>query len=218
MIHLLVDYENVHYSGLEGTEYLTPEDTLTIFYSKPCRYIPQYRMKHILDSGCKFEICELVSKRKNALDFYIASKVGEIFAEDRNANVAIVSKDNGFKSVRDYWNVRLNPSSRLVKNDTITSCIISSAEPYQRRINLQQNTSRVELIRALQIYTENEKTVRIKKQLCDTFENTEYEKLIPQIVDIVEGSNDLKNMYISSLKTFGKEKGLGVYRQLKQVV
>ena len=218
MIHLLVDYENVHYSGLEGTEYLTPEDTLTIFYSKPCRYIPQYRMKHILDSGCKFEICELVSKRKNALDFYIASKVGEIFAEDRNVNVAIVSKDNGFKSVRDYWNVRLNPSSRLVKNDTITSCIISSAEPYQRRINLQQNTSRVELIRALQIYTENEKTVRIKKQLCDTFENTEYEKLIPQIVDIVEGSNDLKNMYISSLKTFGKEKGLGVYRQLKQVV
>lgn len=218
MIHLLVDYENVHYSGLEGTEYLEPDDSVTIFYSEPCKFIPNYRFKHILDSGCKFEICELVSKRKNALDFYIASRVGEIFANDRKANVAIVSRDNGFRAVRDYWNVRLNPTSRLVRNDTIASCIISSAEPIQRRRIIQNNMERVELMKELQVYEENENMKKIKANLYDVFGNTEYVNLIPKIIEIVEKNDGMKMIYISSIKQFGKETGVGVYRQLKKVM
>ena len=218
MIHLLVDYENVHYTGLVGTEYLSSEDSITIFYSKPCKYIPNYRMQQILESGCKFEICELVRKRKNALDFYIATKVGEILTENSQVNVAIVSKDNGFKSVRDYWNRRLTPTNRLVKNDTISACIISSAEPIARKMLIQSDLQKVELTECLRSYEDLKHTERVRKELKNSFVGTEYEKLIPQIVELFENSNGYRSLYLNSIKELGKNDGLTVYRKIKYVL
>ncbi len=74
-------------------------------------------------SGCNLEICKLKNIRKNALDFYIASKVGEILATDRNAKIAIVSADNGFASVLDYWQPRLTAHNQLVRSRTIAKAI-----------------------------------------------------------------------------------------------
>lgn len=217
-MYLLVDYENVNYNGLIGSEYLSPEDNLIIFYSKPCKYIHNYRARQIMDSGCRFDICKLVNKRKDALDFYIAVKVGEILAQDDDVNVGIVSNDKGFKNVKDYWEGRITPINRLVSGETIASCILSSAESTKRKTIVQKNMTRVELENVIQEYKERESLNRIKEALIEEFEKTEYEKLIPQIIDIVEKSSNSKTLYINSLKFFGKEKGLGVYRQLKQVV
>lgn len=217
-MYLLVDYENVNYNGLIGSEYLSPEDNLIIFYSKPCRYIRNYRVQHILDSGCKFNTCKLVNKGKDALDFYIAIRVGEIFAGDDKAIVGIVSNDKGFKNVKDYWKGRLNPATRLVCGDTIETCIISSAVSAERKYEMAKNLERIEMESIIQEYRYRKKLEKIKKALCEAFENSEYKILLPQIIDIVENSNDHKTMYLKSLKSFGKEKGLDVYRQLKQVV
>ncbi len=50
-------------------------------------------------------------------------KVGEIFATDRNAKIAIVSADNGFASVLDYWQARLTVHNQLVRSRTIAKAI-----------------------------------------------------------------------------------------------
>ena len=55
----LIDYENVNYAGLEGTEFLEKGDTVSFFYSDKCDKIISYRMKDIEKSGCNFEICKL---------------------------------------------------------------------------------------------------------------------------------------------------------------
>ena len=73
-MYFLIDYENVNYAGLEGTEFLEKGDTVSIFFSGVSDKIVAYRMKDIERSGCNFEICKLRNVRKNALDFYIASK------------------------------------------------------------------------------------------------------------------------------------------------
>lgn len=55
-MYFLIDYENINYKGLEGTEVLEKGDTISFFYSKACEKIVAYRMEDIKSSGCKFEI------------------------------------------------------------------------------------------------------------------------------------------------------------------
>lgn len=124
-MYFLIDYENVNYAGLEGTEFLEKEDTVLFFYSDACDKIVAYRMKHIKESGCNFEICKLKSKGKNALDFYIASKIGEIFAKDQNAKIAIISADKDYKALLDCWKPRLQVQNQFVLCKSLAKAINS---------------------------------------------------------------------------------------------
>ncbi len=124
-MYFLIDYENVNYAGLEGTEFLEKEDTVSFFYSDACDKIVAYRMKHIKESGCNLEICKLKSKGKNALDFYIASKIGEIFAADHDAKVAIISEDKDYKALIDYWRPRLQVQNQFVLCKSLAKAINS---------------------------------------------------------------------------------------------
>lgn len=144
-MYFLIDYENVNYAGLEGTEFLEKGDTVSFFFSDKCDKIVAYRMKDIEKSGCDFEICKLKNVRKNGLDFYIASKVGEIFAIDRNAKIAIISADNGFQAVLDYWRPRLLVQNQLVKCKTIARSIICINGEGARKKLVNENMSVLEL-------------------------------------------------------------------------
>ena len=46
-MYFLIDYENVNYAGLEGTEFLEEGDNIFFFYSDKCDKIISYRMKDI---------------------------------------------------------------------------------------------------------------------------------------------------------------------------
>ena len=211
-MYFLIDYENVNYAGLEGTEFLEKDDTVSFFYSDKCDKIISYRMKDIEKSGCSFEICKLKSVRKNGLDFYIASKVGEIFAMDRNAKIAIISADNGFQAVLDYWRPRLPAQNQLVKCKTIAKSIICVNGECTRKILVNENMSVLELHTMFAKYEERN---RIVAAITDVFANTEYETQILQIVDMVISAKKLKILYLTSLKSFGKKKGTEVYRKIK---
>lgn len=212
MMHLLIDYENVNYCGLNGIEYLTDEDSITFFFSNSSNKIPKNRMQQILDSGCKFDICKLANTGKNAVDFYIASAVGEIFAHNPNVNIGIVSEDKGFKAVRDYWLKRMNPSSRLVARSTIAACIISSAEKTERKIPIKNDYEKLDLEKAFNEYKKNQKT---RMTLMDYYAGTEFEAMVPQIMEIIESGPSAKLVYINLLKAFGRSKGLELYRGIK---
>ena len=73
-MYFLIDYENVNYAGLKGTEFLEKGDTISFFFSEKCDKIVGYRMMDIANSCCVFEICKLKNVRKNALDFYMADE------------------------------------------------------------------------------------------------------------------------------------------------
>lgn len=46
-MYFLIDYENVNYAGLEGTDFLEEGDTISFFYSDKSGKIISYRMKDI---------------------------------------------------------------------------------------------------------------------------------------------------------------------------
>ncbi len=211
-MYFLIDYENVNYAGLEGTEFLEKDDTVSFFYSDKCDKIISYRMKDIEKSGCTFEICKLKSVRKNGLDFYIASKVGEIFAMDCDAKIAIISADNGFQAVLDYWRPRLPVQNQLVKCKTIAKSILCVNGEGTRKILVTENMSVLELHTMFAKYEERN---RIVAEITDVFADTKYETQILQIVDMVISAKKPKILYLTSLKSFGKKNGTEVYRRIK---
>lgn len=211
-MYFLIDYENVNYAGLEGTEFLEKEDTISFFFSEKCDKIVGYRMMDIDNSGCTFEIRKLINARKNAVDFYIASKVGEIFAMDRNAKIAIISADKDYQSVIDYWKPRLTVPNQLVKARTIAKAInnVNGEGERKRRVN-----ARMKVLDLQSEFARYEERRRIISKVTDVFSGTEYEPLTSQIVDMVIMTDKPKILYLTSLKSFGKKDGTEVYRKIK---
>ena len=211
-MYFLIDYENVNYAGLEGTEFLEKGDMVSIFFSDVSDKIVAYRMKDIEKSGCNFEICKLLNVRKNALDFYIASKVGEIFAIDKEAKIAIISADKDYKSVIDYWKPRLLVPNQLVRCKTLAKAINCVNGEGARKVLVNERMKILELQTEFGKYEERK---RILTQITDLFSSTDYENLIFQIVDLVILSDRPKVLYLNSLKSFGRKTGTEIYRKIK---
>ena len=211
-MYFLIDYENVNYAGLEGTEFLEKGDTISFFYSNVCDKIVSYRMKDIEKSGCDFEICKLKTVRKNGLDFYIASKVGEIFVANPDAKIAIISADNGFQAVLDYWRPRLRKQNQLVRCKTIAKALICVNGEEDRKKLVTEN---MEILELQTMFAKYEERKRIVAGITNIFADTEYESLISQIIDVVIASEKPRILYLTSLKSFGKKNGTEVYRKIK---
>ena len=213
-MYFLIDYENVNYIGLEGTEFLEPTDTVSFFYSNCCENIIRYRMMDIEKSGCNFEICKLKTTRANALDFYIASKVGEIFTTDINSQIAIISNDKDHNAVMDYWKDRLPVQNQLVVSKTIAKGIQAVNGEGKRKKVVLQKLQILNLKTEFDKYSKRMNTQTLVEQL---FTNSEYENLIPQITDFVLSESTPKTLYLNMLKSFGRSAGLEIYRKIKEL-
>ena len=59
--------------------------------------------------------------------FDIATRVGEFYgAGIKTTQVAIISKDQGYRAVRDYWNARVPSLKRVILAPSIEKSFISS--------------------------------------------------------------------------------------------
>ena len=188
------------------------DDIVSFFFSEKSSKIVGYRIRDIESAGCIFEICKLQNVRKNALDFHIASKVGEIFATNHNAKIAIISADKDYQSVIEYWRPRLEAPNQLIRTKTIAKAISSvNGEAARKKIV----NERMKVLDLQSEYAKYEERNRIIAGLAKVLSDTEYEELLPQIVDMFIASGRPKILYLSSLKSFGKKKGTEVYRKIK---
>lgn len=211
-MYFLIDYENVRNSGMRGSEHLLPSDHVIVFYSGSA---PQMEMRHldnIKNSGCGFEVCKLLTKRKNGLDFYIATKVGELFGAERCKNAVLISNDSGFQAIRDYWQDRSGTKHRVALSESIEHGIITAGE----------NSERARLIRAQrksmdigQFYAAYQENLRIRQMLQEAFEGTEYSGRLQEIQDVLQAGTSPKVIYLDSLRRFGRKDGQEIYRRLK---
>lgn len=213
-MQFMVDFENVRDRGLNGAQYLTPDDTVTLFFSRSSQKIGKGLLQNMIDSGCKLRICKLEYTGKNAIDYYIACRIGETFGNGYDGFISIISNDKGFKSVLDYWrNCAFTRKNVILKSD-IANAIVGSNENSLRRLEIQ------ELIKEVDIITEhkrNQEKLRMREELEKLFSDGDA-VLVPQIIDIIEGERLLKKIYLTSLTRFGRKKGLEIYHKLKQIV
>ena len=103
--YYLVDYENVHSSGLDGIHRLGGDSTVCIFYSRNADRISPEASISIHESRAKITYHHAEAGLKNALDFQLSSYLGELITENagRNCRYFIVSKDSGFASLIPLW-------------------------------------------------------------------------------------------------------------------
>lgn len=209
----LIDYENVGNPGMKGCDYLNTQDHVIVFYSEAKKHMEQRTLEAITGSGCTFEICKLCKTGKNALDFYIASRLGELFGEGYEGIAVIVSGDGGFQAVRDYWEKRAVHRKRIFLSSCVEDGIVSGNENNERTRELRRLREKLAIGGYYSAYTER---MRIKAVLRKIFAGTQYESKIEEIQNMFYGKEkNSKIIYLDSLHLFGKKGGLEVYHKLK---
>ncbi len=211
-MYFLIDFENVRNMGMRGTEHLLPADHVILFYSGAAPSMEQRYLNDIQNSGCGFEVCKLLQKRKNGLDFYIATKLGHLFGAELCQRAVIVSNDTGFQAVRDFWQERSGTNHRVALSETIEHGIIAVGETGERA-NLIRSHRKVTDIG--QFYAAYQEDLKLQKALRATFEGTAYADRLQEIQDILKSGMSPRVIYLDSMRHFGIKNGQEVYRLLK---
>lgn len=211
-MYFLIDFENVKNAGMRGSEYLLSTDHVIVFYSDNTQVMEQRHLINIQDSGCGFEAYKLLMKRKNGLDFYIATKVGELFGANRCKNAVLVSNDSGFQAIRDFWQECSGTKNRVAISDSIEHGIITAGESSERANRIRTYRKTLDISNFYAAYQENH---RLQQILRDTFSNTVFADRLKDIEAIVKTGTSPKVIYLDSLRHFGRKDGQEVYRMLK---
>lgn len=215
-MYFLVDLENVHSEGLRGAEFLKKSDSLTLFFSEAAHVCESRYLKEIVDSGCSFDTCKLARTGKNGLDFYIATRVGEFYgAGIKTTQVAIISKDQGYRAVRDYWNARVPSLKRVILAPSIEKSFISSNINSNRVKAIRKLTSNVDLDLFQARYEER---MRIRKELENVFSESPFIDRVGEIQELLGKMDDKREIYRDSLHRFGKQNGLLIYNRLRPIL
>ena len=217
MFHFMIDLENTRSKGLQGAECLSPEDQVTVFYSQSCLRVEKGKLRQIIDAGSILNICRLQRNGKNALDFYITSHIGELFGAGYQGMVAIVSNDKGYCAVQDYWAKCVKPSRSVILQPNIEQCIGYSNENSARRKLIQEGLQEVNLETQFGLYGER---LKMRQILEEGFADTVYRDLLGQIVRVVEEQKGHggRELYLNTLRRFGRRKGLEIYRKIRQTL
>ncbi|MCI8890656.1 MAG: NYN domain-containing protein [Eubacterium sp.] len=209
----LVDYENVGKDGLRGCEYLDGQDHMIVFYSDNRKNAERRSLDHISTSGCRFEVCKLCKTGKNALDFYIASRLGELIGGGYEGRSVIISNDSGFGAVRDYWAKRSARRRMICLAANIEDGIVGGNEDNERTKYLRRQREMLSIGGYYSAYAEK---MRIRAVLEKLFAGTEYEARMDEIQNLIEGKEKTsKIIYLSSLHLFGRKQGLEIYNKMK---
>lgn len=144
-MYFLIDFENVKSNGLRGADFLEENDYVTLFFSSVAHNCENRYLEEIEQSGCTFDTCKLVKPGKNGLDFYIATRVGEFYGSGHNDRVAIISKDQGFCAVRDYWESRLPANKKIILSPSIERSLITSNDNSERVKRLRNKLNCVDI-------------------------------------------------------------------------
>jgi len=106
MNYYFIDYENVKKTGLTGIEDLGVNDTVYVFYSKNVDTITFDILEKINMSQASIYYIKVDVGSKNALDFQLSSYMGYMIAKEPESKCYLVSKDNGYKALIQFWSQR----------------------------------------------------------------------------------------------------------------
>ncbi len=100
-VHYLVDYENVHDSGLYGMDRLTAEDRVYIFHTSSTDRISLSRLENV---QARMKVI-LVPPGKQSLDMHLGSYLGYLIGQGNDGDVfAVVSHDTDYRGIAGFWN------------------------------------------------------------------------------------------------------------------
>ena len=132
--YFFVDYENVNVDGMNGIDKLTENCTVIIFYTDHAQTLTFGLHRRMNLSRAEIKFRKVQCGTKNALDFQLSSYIGYVIGQDENIVCYIVSKDNGFANVVNFWRARganiqivtdisVTPKHRSVKRSEVAELL-----------------------------------------------------------------------------------------------
>jgi hypothetical protein len=106
MATYLIDYENVHHSGLDGIKKLTENDYVDIFFGLQNPSIPVDTLEDIIKTPAQIVIKKVKRTADNYLDFQLATYLGHLISSTEETEFFIVSRDRDYEAVQDFWTPR----------------------------------------------------------------------------------------------------------------
>lgn len=172
----LVDTENVGWWGLDGASKLNPEDMVYVLVGKGNSNSENVKSPIIIEalrSKAKYIIEETGHTGKNYLDFQLSIMIGEIISKYTDAEIIILSKDQGYKAVLDYL-------SKHNRKGCQTSSIKEYLNPTKQIIQLENNVIDVEVKQVKQPKKKN----KSQKMVVETEEDLK--KYQEELVNIIQ--------------------------------
>ncbi len=130
----LVDYENVHESGLAGLNKLDANAEVHIFYSKNADKLNFDLLNKIIESKATVVTTKIETNTKNALDFQLSCFVGMLIIKNPGCEINIVSKDQGYDCLSKFFENNSNVTLNRVLN-------LSGYNSINQKQELQQKVS-----------------------------------------------------------------------------
>lgn len=123
-VQYLVDYENVHESGIYGLDALAAEDCVYLFHTSTTERITL----STLDDVRAWVKVILVPPGKQSLDMHLGSFLGYLIGKetDPDTKYAIVSHDTDYRGITDFWNSNFQMSDKVQCIYGISSMLASS--------------------------------------------------------------------------------------------
>ena len=110
--HYLVDYENVHETGLNGLNRLPAEDCVYVFHTSGNDRISL----SLLDDAQAWVKVIRVSPGKQSLDMHLGSFLGYLIGkeEDPETKYAVVSRDTDYHGIAGFWNKSWQTHNKVI--------------------------------------------------------------------------------------------------------
>lgn len=211
MSTFLVDYENVNQKGLSGISKLAENDVVYIFYSANVSTLTFDIHKQIIASNAQIKYISVANGTKNALDFQLDTFLGYLIATSTDRQFYIVSADNGFQVVKNFWSkTRCSALGSNAAEIVLISGITAYLQQNQNKSNnIDVDNAERNSERDSKDYAEIE---RIKALFASEGISDDNKKLI---VELAVSSTDKQQFYTGMTKRFGMEDGLKYYKVLR---
>ena len=228
MTHYLVDYENVHESGMKGIRSLKGDCTVHIFYTQnACRIkmdsllVPDNVMLHFIQ----------VSAGKQQADMHIISFLGYLIGKDSKENdYVIVSMDKGYDKAITFWNSKTGCVPHISRQESIGNISLTC--------NLENFSTKVLHKPALGGNTEirfcdkGNKTQKVssastvnkaRKALVDKFKSqgikrSEAEFAVTAILNNKYNKNYKQKVHDQIMEQYGYRNGKRIYRNIYRLL
>lgn len=208
----ILDYENCHYAGMYGVEYLEPTDRIEIFFSPSCNRVKAGDWDAIKQSGCSVFAYYMQRAGKQALDMAICTRVGEIIGSGVKDEIAIISADQGYKAAMDY-SMRIH-KRRIILEKSIRQAITQEKTMERKGKILSQE----KLLTLSEEYDDYVERTEMYVKCGKIFAGTEMEGRVDEIVALLLDKSSPRVLYLNSIKRFGRKSGTETYRELKKIL
>ncbi|GHU52122.1 hypothetical protein FACS1894132_01080 [Clostridia bacterium] len=202
----LIDYENVHNSGLKGIDKLTKKDKVIVFFDVLSKIDFQNIIMNIEFSNARAKWIKVDhTGYKNVLDFQLSTYIGYLIGKEKSKEFVIVSKDCGYQAIINFWKQK-KKKVRIVQRPQIANIIqIASAVPTVEVVQKPVKKTKS------QIQLENIKA-EIEKSTADlAFTEVEITDIYNRFL-----SNNKIEIFKSGLITKYKDHGSSVYERLEK--